>query len=399
MNPRVQRWFKLIAAGASLLIAFLAGEVAVRALHLVHGHDPADTFPGLMELYAEDAQLGYVPRTNVNLDVPDETGKKHRLRTDENGVRVDSGDNSTAAARGDQPAIAVLGDSFVAGVNAPDGQTFPAVLSQRLGGRPALNFGCLGYSNFQELGLARRLAPRYHIGALVMMICSNNDLGDNLTWSRRNKINDFELRRPGSLHMLARKSQLLTFVTRSLKSHVGRSAWEDHYDFNQRLDKELIQYDAHRPPQAEAEYGAAVTASVEALAEFKRFADELGVPRLVVLIPAKAMVYREVLFTTDSQTGEVAIGALKHLTQRGLDFDALRGTWRDIAGHAGVPFLDLTDTFREHDREALYGQIDRHWNPTGMRLGAEVVAKAMADQKPLPSRETTDRDRAQHAPP
>src|SRR3954453_20078159 len=106
-NPRVQRRFRLIALAVSLLVALLLGEVAVRAMRLVRSFGPADRFTGFMVLYRADTELSYVPRGSVTVDAPDEAGQSVRIRTDENGVRIDT----TAAVNKDEPAVAVVGDS------------------------------------------------------------------------------------------------------------------------------------------------------------------------------------------------------------------------------------------------------------------------------------------------
>jgi hypothetical protein len=374
VRPRPRRSFKLIAAAFSLLVALLLGEVVVRALHLVP--DMRERLPGLKSLYQPDGEIGYVPRPNVTTEIPDETGRMIAIRTDANGARIDS----TGPARADQPAVAVLGDSFTANLTTADGQTLCAALSQQLGGRPVLNFGCLGFSNAQEVALARRWAPKYHIDTLVLAICAANDLTGNLTWARGAKVNDFSLSEPGKLHALARKSQLFTFVFRTLKTHATETRFDDRYDLTRGLDKELLLYDAKRPPAAQAEFDAAVGASAEAITEFKRLADELGARSIVVLIPTKAMVCREALFITNSQMDPRAEQALAAVTKRGYDFDAVRETWQTIAQRAGVRFVDLTDPFRQHRAEVLFGQIDRHWIARGQQLAAEVIAKALGSK-------------------
>jgi hypothetical protein len=335
----------------------------------------------MWQLYQPDAEIGYAPRANATLDYPDETGRTSPIHTDVNGVRVDS---TSGDAREDSPAIAVIGDSFVASLHTPDGQTFCNALSAQLGGRRVLNFGVLGYSNFQEMLLARRWAPKYKIDGLVLVICANNDLGDNLTWRDKTKPNDFTLAAPpGRVHMLARKSQLLTFVTRLARNRAPRTAFENRYDWREGLDKELLQYDRDPPAEAKAALNQAADVSVEALADFRELADEMRVPRLAVLVPAKAMVYREILFSTHSQIDPRARSAFETVAQqgRGFDFDRVRETWRDVARRADVPMLDLTDAFRAHHDETLYGQIDRHWTARGQALAAEEVARALREQK------------------
>jgi hypothetical protein len=374
-----KRLFKLIALAISLFVALLLGEAFVRVLHLVP--DLRDEFPGLKILYAQDAQASYVPRPNATAQVPDETGKLITIRTDSNGMRLDS-----TAAPTDQPAVAVLGDSFIANLNTPNDQTFCASLSQQLSGKPVLNFGCLGYSNVQEIILARRWLPKYKVDTLILAICACNDLGDNLTFTRGSKPNDFDLeeQEPGRLHKIARHSELLTFAFRILQSQrTPPTYFGDHYDLAHGIDKELIQYDAKLPPDAQREFDDAVNVSVDALSDFKKMADQLNARRLVVLIPAKAMIYREILFITDSQLDPRANLALATVIRRGYDFDRIRTTWQSIADRAHLPFFDLTDFFREHKSEILYGQIDRHWTPRGQQLASQAVAAALKERHDL----------------
>ena len=85
------------------------------------------------------------------------------------------------------------------------------------------------------------------------------------------------------------------------------------------------------------------------------------------------------LFITNSQMDPRAEQALATVAKRGYDFDAVRESWQTIAKRAGVRFADLTDTFRERRDEALFGQIDRHWNARGQQLAAEAIARALAE--------------------
>src|SRR4051812_3192245 len=105
-------------------------------MDLLYARKEQDQIHGIREHSHPDPQTAYAPRPNTVLDFPNENGRMSPIRTDANGVRIDA-----PARNGDDrtPAIAVIGDSFVASLHTPDGETFSAQLGKELGRQRTLN--------------------------------------------------------------------------------------------------------------------------------------------------------------------------------------------------------------------------------------------------------------------
>jgi lysophospholipase L1-like esterase len=92
--------------------------------------------------------------------------------------------------RGDRPAqherppgkptrMLFLGDSFTYGLGNENSQTIPAVVEQLWPEAEAINAGCNGYGQAQELAMLDRLGPALRPDVVVLMWYTN-DLEDNL---------------------------------------------------------------------------------------------------------------------------------------------------------------------------------------------------------------------------
>jgi hypothetical protein len=93
----------------------------------------------------------------------------------------------TLAAAPRTVRVAVLGDSYMQGLNVPVEQTFAAWLESRLqrclaaGGKTAevLNFGVSGYGTAQELLTYRHHAAQYRPDIVLLAVYTNNDIYNN----------------------------------------------------------------------------------------------------------------------------------------------------------------------------------------------------------------------------
>ncbi len=118
-------------------------------------------------------------------------------------------------------------------------------------------------------------------------------------------------------------------------------------------------------------WGADAAASLPALApeladpraailDFKRQLDQLGIPLILVPVPAKATIYPQQLpfAAAPGQQDRAFLAQLR----------------RD-----GVEVLDLESLFTAHREEAdLYLRTDTHWSPAGIALAAEALAARVA---------------------
>ena len=169
--PR-RRWLlRLAAVGAGLLLAALAGELALRVV----GYDRS-YFNPLHSFHEPDPLIGHRGR-------PGFEGRFRRPEFDILVAHDEHGFRRHDHAAGDAPGNAtvfVFGDSFTWGWGVDQGQVFTDQMNLRLPGHTVLNFGLNSSGTaqqfllFQKYGLDR-LAPGDH----VVVLFSNNDFSDN----------------------------------------------------------------------------------------------------------------------------------------------------------------------------------------------------------------------------
>jgi hypothetical protein len=327
-----------------------------------------------------------------------------------------------------RPRLLVLGDSYVMAENVPHAATFVhrlqleletrlvAATARERGGEDArvrlgerapgiecVNAGRSGYGPDQALLLARRLVEDVEPDALLIVLCSANDLGDlarNKLFalgpgggleSRRPRVaphvvRDFERRaalaaRPALVRLLgfarerrgaaawppAEDTSLLPLYDELLygqfDDHFVRGdptvnwLFEDIYDSVQALAPEGV------VAQRELALLTAVLRALGALAEAR------GIPCAAVITPAAPDLVPGLLvrITPESHPG-YRRGTLPRLH-------------REAATAAGLRVVDVSDELAAyHDPSALFvGGDDPHWNAAGQALAARVVAGELAE--------------------
>jgi len=61
------------------------------------------------------------------------------------------------------------------------------------------------------------------------------------------------------------------------------------------------------------------------------------------------------------------------IRDRGLDFDRPDRLAAALASEAGFSYASLLSTFRAHEDEQLFYQINPHWTAAGQKLAAEIL--------------------------
>jgi lysophospholipase L1-like esterase len=103
--------------------------------------------------------------------------------------------------------IAVLGDSYIEGLQVELEKTFPALLERRLnecgafGGRPieVLNFGVSSYGTAQELLTFRHYASKYSPDLVLATVFTGNDIRNNSRDLEPDKMRPFFVQQAGAL--------------------------------------------------------------------------------------------------------------------------------------------------------------------------------------------------------
>ena len=142
---------KLLAGLAIAIAALIGAELALRAL----GVEPA---------YQPDPFGGWMLRPDLREHRMQSTVDDHDFRMDTNadGLR-------TSLERGDEVAIALMGDSTVFGWGLEQGETLADVLGAELG-VPVLNAGQPGYSTWQVGALYEEVVRHYEPARVVVFL-------------------------------------------------------------------------------------------------------------------------------------------------------------------------------------------------------------------------------------
>src|SRR5262245_5906106 len=164
---------KSLYAAASLLVSLtlslLACELIVRTLDGMPLWPPQDmigyraSFLTAQSFAAEyDPLLGWRQRANVRWG---------EYTMGDLGVRMNSGAESRRPLA--PGAVVAVGDSFTAGSEVADAETWPAQL-ERLIGRPVINAGVGGYGTDQMILRAESLLPVLQPSAVVVGILDDD---------------------------------------------------------------------------------------------------------------------------------------------------------------------------------------------------------------------------------
>jgi lysophospholipase L1-like esterase len=153
---------------ASVLVALLAGELALRAW-TGHLRDPRNLVLIARQAlsdsegarFVHDPLLGFVPRSGLrpNGAVPADT--------------LDAGKMEASKVGTGRPAVLAVGDSYTYGEEVADSETWPALLQARLG-RPVLNGGVSGYGLDQAVLRAEVLAEHHHPTDIVVSFIADD---------------------------------------------------------------------------------------------------------------------------------------------------------------------------------------------------------------------------------
>jgi hypothetical protein len=284
--------------------------------------------------------------------------------------------------------VLFLGDSYTEGSGRDAACNYPEVaaraLNERLAaaGEPpfeAMNAGVAGYGPEAALALLRYLVDEgYRFDAIVLSLFLENDFSDDLPGTERRVVAGMNFRFPRSpllrwLHPLnTRSARYAMFVWQA--SRLGRAD-----DAVQRGDGSCRPPDPPDGPipaplrelverRLESNYGPGAQLASEgvadSLAAFRREAEALGVPLVVVVFPDRILADLEL---------RERVGLPADL-EGFYDLASLR---RFVAEHAGVPVIDTTDALRA--TPGSYRESDTHLSDPGNTTAGRFVGERLAE--------------------
>lgn len=279
--------------------------------------------------------------------------------------------------------IAVLGDSFIAGIGVDEGETFCRQLekSAALAGEKweVMNFGVSGFGTAQEYLVWRDIVRAYRPDIVVVCFFDGNDLADNCRQLTTGHRPYFTLGSNGDIELLPMAAGRVE-LTRWLTEHSFLFAW--HHQRVQTVRgyfRRAAGAVAPRYQVFDTEPGPAVREAWQITERIlSRWQTQVreGRTRLVLVsIPAPE---------------EVVDAAWDRLAARIAPAERSR-YWRDhpqkqlegIAARQGIPYIPLQAALREAERtDAVHFFRDEewgHWSPGGCRAAASAALPALRE--------------------
>jgi lysophospholipase L1-like esterase len=381
----------------------------------------ADKIVGLVRHTAERHRLRLAP----NLSFRHRSSEfDYVFHSNSRGLR---GPEIPLKAPADTYRIAVLGDSFVAGLGVADGDVLTVRLAEALSATAAkpievINLGRVGTSTIRELDVYETLGRPYHPDVVVLMFYAGNDLLEVVEERDREETRNWRpqgiVRRVAyalfpnlylelaiwkqhreTIRRLGRRSEqeLLAVLDRMTRRYGGdfEEAKRRYLSLPQEtrtaLERGLLDdwrvlspcYDPTRLQRSlypDDRYFNLAWPRVRRHLELLRQAVAADGGKLVVAtIPDAVQIDRKAYQFAASLGYHVEP---QWLNEESRTQQALRG-W---AEKAGVPYLDLTDEFRR-SAEPLYFPKDGHFNPAGQAKAAQVLAEFLSTNGLLPARQ------------
>lgn len=363
---------KLLAASASLGVALLLAELAVRWIA------PQAVLRVDRGLYLDDPPRGYRLNPGFAGTITDRVEYTTSVRVNAAGLR---GAEVPPAAAG-RARLLVLGDSFVFGVGAGEDETLPVRLAAHLAreGVPAdaLNGGLPGYGVPDEESWYERWGRPLAPDLVVLTLFTGNDLQDAMP-GRRASVIDGLLVIPGASpstlgYWLFHHSHLYVMLKTSplgaaMRRVLGRPA--PHEQAEGRTEMAL--YATAGGTEVERVGGAATEAALRSLAA------ALPPGRLVaVLLPS--------LVTVDPAVWQESLAAYG-LDPAAHDPTRLARWFGALCARQGIPVLDLAPAFAAAIArgEKIYYRLDRHLTPAGYDLAGAEIARFVAPRLTPPA--------------
>jgi hypothetical protein len=291
------------------------------------------------------------------------------LRYDGNGFRNDEDLDSAN--------IAVIGNSFIEGVETPYEQTLVRQLAG-LSGKSVVNLGISGYGPGQQLVVLRRLALPLQPEVIVWSFHEGTDLREIGPHDLAGSAGMYKLTGSASDRSFAKNVMHWLFDTLD-RCEPSEKAENRIGAFRSADGAEIPMYFLVPPRPLERRDLAALEQLSDLLTQANDLAAGNGARLIVMYIPTKYRVYGD--FVELPPASDLRGSVLSDLPAR------LKQLASRVSPDLG--FLDLTPLFRSAAAEGavLYLSDDTHWNPEGQYLAAKALMDVIrsADARPLPA--------------
>jgi SGNH hydrolase-like domain, acetyltransferase AlgX len=291
--------------------------------------------------------------------------------------------------------VIVLGDSFIEGSHVSDAEVVTSQLEGLLS-RPVANLGRSGDGPQQELEVLRRYGLALRPQTCVWSFYEGNDLID----SQRFEGKQAEVRRYSQQSRLQSWSQrsftrnCLDYAIRNWLNPAPRppaALYTGKFIDSRKVPVDISfgsedHYDAHSPGGVR-DHSPELRRVAAVLAKAHELCRRLGIDLVVVFIPTKFRVYRDLCrFEPDSPCLAWPV-------------DGVPGELGKLVASisTAIGYIDLTPSFQTEaaNGSLVYLQDDTHWSGAGHALAAHAIREYLKARPAL--RRPTIADRAQNA--
>lgn len=344
----------IVATGAivafSIVVSLCIGEVAIRAIHLMRDGIPFfEKTAGRVGPIQLDQELGWRATENHE-EVLTKTTKGGQLYTVHRSQRL-HGFRHFGDLTSPKPRLLVIGDSFTQAAAVSDGKTYPALLSQLLG-MEVFAYGAGGYGTLQEYMILDRYFDEIRPDLILWQFCINDFINNDHELELASTKNNNGLTRPywvnGAIAHLSPTPRWQQ--TREWINHHSRFL----YFIVSRIDRLRA---------------VTNTASVEVAIQAEGF-QHAGFRRAV-------QVTDELMGRVRARVGDTPILAFSCDTT-----EPYNEAFSAISVHYGIEYwTDLPDVIQQAlSRGEDVQTPDDHWNESGHRLVAGMIARHMKER-------------------
>lgn len=329
----------MLAAGLALSAAALFFEGVLRLLGNGYGNVPFDPHPTLHHVNPRNYRyVSYSPLKDYGGFPVHFDGNRRRVLP-------------VAPPLSPVYRLALMGDSFAAGLEVPVEESMAGRLARQGAGKTEVrNYGVTGYSPVLEELQWRWEVASYRPTHVLLLLYCNDPVDDEgylkkAVWDPAGKILAVPSSRSALWIAVSRSSYLIRFVRKQL------AVW-DH---------------RNEPGPEVGGFGEPLRPldgpSAEAVLRLAQEVRATGAQFLLAAVPSKALLF----------------GAVK---ADGPVFSRLVKNWARLQG---LDYLDLDPSFAEVSRQKpLYFPRDIHWNEEGHRVATEAVAGRWPELFPSP---------------
>lgn len=287
--------------------------------------------------------------------------------------------------RNDTFRIAVLGDSFVEGLQLPDNQLLTAILEEKLNSYSqslnyeVMNFGVSGYGTDQELLLLTNKVIQYSPDLVILVFTANDidDVKNNELFTMENGILTklFPKTKNYSITSLLKKTfknfYFLNFLDQNLHRLELDQKFSGHHRSSIQIDIFKRDYDSETKKNWQLELAL--------LGKIYQECQKNKISFLLVLGNLNHQV------RTQSRIGFFK-RYRKNIKEEKYVFNKPNEILKFFANEHSIPVLDLLPVFKqeEESKNMVHFIFDGHWNSYGNRLAAELTLNKLVEEKLIP---------------